>query len=481
VTQLGESSSALTEQTDSAVSPSVPPTLNNTSAFIYGLPFLVHNIALTPLVTFVPALYSSPEHGLPMAMVGTILLVSRLTDVVTDPIVGELSDRTRTRWGRRKPWILCGLPLMMLSVMMVFAPVGKVTPLYAFIWLSMIYLAFTIVDLPYKAWGAELSQSYDGRSRIAAWREGFGMFSGLLALLIILGATRGLGMTTADTMLYMGVIFASCMPVLFGLAMWKVPEAPISQTTRAHVPWREGLAAVWANKAYLRLMLAVLFLIGGAIIGASLHLIVMERVFNIRSWFALILLGEGIIGILSVPFWLRLSKRYGKHRAMAIATAWLAIWCLPIPFLGPGDGYWYAAIIVIRGFQGGAGSILIPSMVADTVDIDTLRTGQSRAGIYYAWTGAIMKLGVGLGAFVGTSLPALFGFENANLTNTASAQFALLVTYAWVPMVIMLLATPFFWTYPLTEEKQRETRKKIDEAQAAINNKHTVPMQRSDL
>jgi glycoside/pentoside/hexuronide:cation symporter, GPH family len=448
--------------------------LANSVGVIYGLPFLVHNIALTPLVTFVPALYSSPEHGLPMAMVGTILLISRLTDVITDPIVGELSDRTRTRWGRRKPWILAGLPLLMLSVMMVFAPPTKVTPMYAIIWLSLIYLAFTLVDLPYKAWGAELSQTYLGRNKIAAWREGFGMVSGLLALGIILVATRGFGLSTPDTMFYMGAIFVSAMPILFGAALWKVPDGPIINNTRAHVPWREGLAAVWANKAYVRLMIAVLFLIGGAIIGASLHLIVMERVFNIRPLFAIILLGEGILGLLSVPFWMWLSKRFGKHRAMAIATGWLALWCLPIPFLGPNDGYWYAAIIVIRGFQGGAGAILIPSMVADTVDVDTLKTGQSRAGIYYAWTGAIAKLGIGLGAFVGTSLPSLFGFENANLTNTASAQFALLVTYAWVPMIIMLGATPFFWHYPLTEKMQRETRKKIDDAQREANDKQNI-------
>lgn len=440
------------------------PALSNTACMLYGLPFLVHQVALTPLVTFVPALYSSPEHGLPMAMVGTILLVSRITDAITDPIVGELSDRTRSRWGRRKPWILAGLPLLMLTVMMVFAPPVKVTPMYAVIWLSLIFLAFTIVDLPYKAWGADLSRDYHGRNRIAGWREGFGMVSGLLALVIILVATRVLGMNTADTMFWMGAIFAGAMPFLFGAALWRVPEPPVSDETspQERLSWREGAAAVLSNKAYLRLMGALLFLIGGAIIGASLHLIVMERVFNIRPWFAFILLGEGIIGLLSVPLWMRIARRYGKHRAMAIATAWLALWCLPIPLLSPGDGWWYAAIIVIRGLQGGAGSILIPSMVADTVDVDTVRTGKSRAGAYYAWTGAITKLAVGLGAFVGTALPAAFGFENANLTNTASAQFALLATYAWVPMVIMACATPFFWFYPLTEAKQQALRREIE-------------------
>ncbi len=450
--------------------PAGGPPLSNAACMLYGLPFLVHQVALTPLVTFVPALYSSPEHGLPMAMVGTILLVSRITDAITDPIVGELSDRTRSRFGRRKPWILAGLPLLMLSVMMVFAPPGKVTPLYAVIWLSLIFLAFTLVDLPYKAWGADLSRDYHGRSRIAGWREGFGMVSGLLALVIILVATRALGMNTADTMFWMGALFAGAMPFLFGAALWRVPEPPVTHegsAKEARLGWREGLAAVRSNKAYLRLMGALLFLIGGAIIGASLHLIVMERVFNIRPWFAFILLGEGIVGLLSVPLWMRVARRYGKHRAMAVASAWLAVWCLPIPFLGAGDGWWYAAIIVIRGLQGGAGSILIPSMVADTVDVDTVRTGKSRAGAYYAWTGAIAKLAIGLGAFVGTALPAAFGFENANLTNSASAQFALLATYAWVPMVIMGAAAPFFWFYPLTEARQKALRLEIEARRAA--------------
>lgn len=451
--------------TTNAAAPAGFPPLSSAACLLYSLPFVVHQVALTPLVTFVPALYSSPAHGLPMAMVGLILLLSRVADAVIDPLVGDLSDRTRTRFGRRKPWILAGLPLLMLSVMMVFAPPGKVTPLYATVWLSLIFLAFTLVDLPYKAWGADLSRDYHGRNRIAAWREGFGMVSGLLALVIILGATRLLGMNTADTMFWMGALFAGAMPFLFGAALWRVPEPPV--TDESPVPdkplgWREGLAAVWSNKAYVRLMLAVLFLIGGAIIGASLHLIVMERVFNIRPWFAFILLGEGIVGLLSVPIWMRLARRYGKHRAMALATGWLALWCLPIPLLGPGDGYWYAAIIVIRGLQGGAGSILIPSMIADTVDVDTVRTGKSRAGTYYAWSGAISKLAIGAGAFVGTALPAAFGFENAKLTNTAGAQFALLATYAWVPMVIMAAATPFFWFYPLTEARQQALRREID-------------------
>ncbi|HZF81693.1 MAG TPA: MFS transporter, partial [Rubrivivax sp.] len=78
------------------------------------------------------------------------------------------------------------------------------------------------------------------------------------------------------------------------------------------------------------------------------------------------------------------------------------------------------------------------------------------------WTGAITKLAIGLGAFVGTALPAAFGFENANAVNTASAQFALLATYAWIPMVIMAGAVPFFWFYPLTEAKQAEMRREID-------------------
>ncbi len=147
---------------------------------------------------------------------------------------------------------------------------------------------------------------------------------------------------------------------------------------------------------------------------------------------------------------------------MAIGVMWMAVWSAPIPLLKPDDDMLYAACIVIRGFGGGALAVLIGAMIADVVDIDTLKTGQARNGLYFAMVGMLGKIGIAFGALVGTTLPTLFGFQTANAVNSPEALFALLVTYAWVPMVIMGLAAPFFWFYPLTEQEQKRLRSEIE-------------------
>jgi GPH family glycoside/pentoside/hexuronide:cation symporter len=134
------------------------PSADDRVAIVYALPFLAHALAMTPLITFIPAFYSG-EHGLPLALVGAIIFGARLLDIVVEPTVGILSDRTRTPWGRRKPWIVAGLPLLMLGCWMVFAPPVKVDAAYAALWITVTFIAFNVLDTPYKAWGAELSKT----------------------------------------------------------------------------------------------------------------------------------------------------------------------------------------------------------------------------------------------------------------------------------------------------------------------------------
>ena len=98
-------------------------------SFLYSVPYLTNALAMTPLITFIPSFYAE-SHGLSLALVGAILFFTRLTDIVTEPIIGILSDRTKSRFGRRKPWILAGLPFLMLGIWMVFAPPFKVTATY---------------------------------------------------------------------------------------------------------------------------------------------------------------------------------------------------------------------------------------------------------------------------------------------------------------------------------------------------------------
>ncbi len=430
------------------------------TAMLYGVPYLTHALAMTPLVTFIPSFYAT-EHGLSLALVGTLLFAARMTDVVSEPLVGILSDRTKSRFGRRKPWIVAGLPLLMLGIWMLFAPPIKVTPLYAGFWLTFTYIAFNIVDTPYKAWGAELSKSYSGRTRVAGWREGFGIVSSMSALALIFVLQRsGMGGTT-ELMFWLGTSFVALMPLLFAVGLKLVPEPQTEHLAVPPVSLREALQVLRENTPFMRLLGGLAVLMAGAIIGASLHMIVMEHVFHARHIFPIVLAGENIAGLLSLPVWLRLSGRIGKHRALAIGTLGMALLSAPIPLIPHDRPELYAACIIIRGFAGGALGILVAAMIADVVDLDTLRTGKARNGLYFALVGTLSKVGLAFGVLAGTTLPPLFGFSTGGAANSAGAELALMATYAWVPMIIMALATPFFWFYPLTEERQIALRAQI--------------------
>ncbi len=430
-------------------------------SFLYAVPYLTHALAMTPLITFIPSFYAD-AHGLPLALVGAILFFTRLTDIVTEPAIGILSDRTRSRFGRRKPWIVVGLPFLMLGIWMVFAPPFKVTTAYAVFWIAVTYIAFNVVDTPYKAWGAELSKSYSGRTRVAGWREGFGIASSMSALALIFVLQRqGMG-STADLMFWLGTSFVVLMPLLFAVGLFFVPEPEVEVISVPRVSWREAVSVIIDNKPFMRLLAGLIVLMAGAIIGASLHLIVMEKVFHAKHIFPIVLAGENVAGLLSLPFWLWLSKRIGKHRALAFGTLGMALLSFPIPLIDHDRPDLYAACIIIRGFAGGALGILVSAMIADVVDLDTLRTGKARNGLYFALVGTLGKFGLAIGALVGTSLPAMAGFAMSG-ANTDGAIFSLMATYAWLPMIIMGLATPFFWFYPLTEAVQRDLRAQIAE------------------
>ena len=154
--------------------------LSKTTIYAHGSLGLPLAVIGYPLAIWIPAHYSGGL-GISLATVGTILMLARLTDVVTDPLVGELSDRWRTRIGRRRPWLLIGSPLMMLGVYNLFIPDEGVGVGYFLVWLAIFFLGSTMIALPHRAWGAELSPDYHQRSRVTAGREIYVLIGLLMA------------------------------------------------------------------------------------------------------------------------------------------------------------------------------------------------------------------------------------------------------------------------------------------------------------
>jgi GPH family glycoside/pentoside/hexuronide:cation symporter len=445
------------DRTDSAAA----EPLSRRTMMLYALPHLTDAVMTLPMALFIPAFYAG-EMGLPLAGVGAMISVSRIFDVLTDPVIGTLSDRLHSRWGRRKPWLAVGTPIIMIATWMLFVPPKDVSLFYLMIWASLLSIGYSLFDLPYKAWGAELSTGYRERSRIAAWREGFGAAGQFLflAVLVVMGMTGYKG--GSDEMRAIALMVILSLPPLVAVMLWRVPEPPPEKLTGEVLIGWSALISLFKNRAFLRTVIAIILFGAGLMIQATLHKLVLTHVIGRPELFAPLILGETVASLAAMPLWLWLSDRIGKHRAVTLAALWVGIWSLPFPWVGAGEIELYGTLIALRGSSFAAIFFLSNSIAADVIDQDTLDTGKQRTGLFFALWGMALKLAVALGVLMGTGFPVLFGFIPTAASHTPASISALMHIYGWLPGLIMLLAFPLLWNFPIDEAYHRQLRARIE-------------------
>jgi len=429
----------------------------------YGLPGLPVAALGLPLFIFLPTFYSA-DLGVSLTAVGVALLVSRLWDVANDPIIGALSDRTRSRFGRRKPWIVAGVPLLALAVWMLFRPPGDAGALHLAGWSLLAYLGWTMVSLPHGAWGAELSDDYHERSRISAAREICVVLGTITAAAMpaILGRLAGAGEAPAGEVLAaLAPILVVALPITVAIAVTAVPDRRIRADNP--VPWRESLRLLADNVPFRRLILA--YLLNGVANGlpATLFLLFVQHVLVAEAQQGLLLLAYFLTGILSVPVWLALSHRWGKHRTWCIAMAANCLFFAGAPFLGAGDVGLFLGMCLLTGFCLGADLTLPASIQADVVDVDTAEGGNRRTGLYFAFWGMATKLALALAAGIGLPLLDLAGFD-ATATAGSEARdglLALALLYGAAPIVFKVAAVALMWGFPIDQNAQADLRRRI--------------------
>ncbi|NQV65452.1 MAG: MFS transporter, partial [SAR86 cluster bacterium] len=393
-----------------------------------------------PLAIWIPAHYAGGL-GMSLAMVGTILMLARFTDVLTDPIMGEISDRWRTRFGRRKPWLLVGMPIMMLGVYKLFIPPADVGIWYFLIYLTLFFVGSTIIALPHRAWGAELSTDYHQRSRVTASREFFVlgglMLAALVPMLVEVTADGSGSVGQVFTIIWQDAVGAftgdladkeivnrSTLtgPVLAGLAWTIILVLPVCvfvvlafvkeppPTKKDTVPLKEGLRYLWKNGPMRRVLIIALLVVFGEAFRNAVSLFFIRDIIGIptigAAYFFYFIAGLG-----AIPFWLWLGRKIGKHRAFMCTLITISIVSFANLFLSYGDYLAFFLLFIVKGFCFGGLQFLPVAMLADVVDVDTARSGGRRAGTYFAILGLTEKLAVALGTGFSLNLVGLLGFD----------------------------------------------------------------------
>lgn len=441
-----------------------PPTVRLPLLIAYGLLGLPLAAATLPLYVHLPNYYAT-DLGLGLAAVGTAMFAMRIWDVVTDPLVGILSDRIGGRYGRRRLWVALGLPVAMLGGWLMFRPPEGADIFYLIAAGLILHLGWTMVMLPYQAWGAELTGDYHARSRISAAREGFVIAGTLIAGGLV--AAAGSPETRTAALGSVGLILAFGLPLAAVPLLWKVPDPAIPAPPRRR-SWREGLTLIASNRPFRRLLLA--WVLNGVANGlpATLFILFVEQILTEPDKSGLYLLTYFLVAVGGMPVWLALSRRWSKHRTWCIAMIWACGWFALAPLIGAGDGALYLALCIGTGFALGADLALPPSMQADVVDVDTARNegegGAARTGVYFALWGMATKLSLALAVGIAFPLLEASGFEAG--TASTEGHGALVLLYGVVPIVFKLAAVAVMWRFPLDGADQAALRDRIAAAQS---------------
>ncbi len=411
----------------------------------YAAPALPLAALSLPFYVLVPEFYTR-DLGLPIATVGFVLLLVRILDAAADPVVGLLADRWRPTFGRRRLWVLLSAPLVALAAYFVMSPPESPTAFYLLLWASLLSVAWTANQVPYGAWGAELSRSYAGRTRVSAFRE-TGTVIGTLLALLIPAVIQLRGGTVREGLLALAMLVAIGLPLATLLATRMAPEPTERSTSR--ISLRQGFALMLANHPFRRLLAA--FLINSLANGlpAALFLFfVADRLGN-RDAAGPLLVLYFLCGVAGVPFWLWLANRTSKHRAWAIGMLMACVALSGAAFLSAGDVWIFGIICVFTGLALGADVVLPAAIQADVIDVDTANTGEERAGLYLGIWALVTKLSLAGAVGIAFPLLALSGFDPSAGLRTESGLLTLALLYAAVPSVLKLGAIALVWNFPL--------------------------------
>jgi Na+/melibiose symporter-like transporter len=437
------------------------PSLTRRTLMLFGLPEYAVYLASIPVVLYLPFVYSK-DYGLSLTDVGLILMVGRISDVITDPLIGYFSDRTRSRFGKRKPWIAVGMLIMMMAAFMLFNPVAElVSNVYLLGWAILLWLGWTMINIPYYAWGAELSDDYNERTRITGWRQLFGFLGNVSVLFIPVAAGQltGYGSLPSEGLTIIGGMALIGLPLFVAITLWRVPEP--NRYGTAHAPIFKHFKLMRRNGSFWLLFFAFMLMSLGTGWGSATFMLFATYVVGAESQTQAILLGYYGANVIALPLWVYLSGIIGKKETWMIGGVMFVIVTPCFLLLQLGDLWWFFLILAFYGIAGGNFNAISMSMKADVIEIAARRSRENVSGAYIAVWSLGQKLVIAVA--LGTALPllGLLGFD-PNAEHTSEQLRTLAYVYVIPPWIFYAIAVAILWRYPISEARLRRIRSALD-------------------
>ncbi|MDX2166712.1 MAG: MFS transporter [Deltaproteobacteria bacterium] len=384
---------------------------------------------------------------LPPAAVGALFALAKVWDAASNPLVGSWSDRTRSRFGRRRPFLVGALPVLALGFVMLWTPphLGTAAMIaWAAVSLFVFFTAFALYAVPHAALGAELSPDSHQRTRLFGARQ----MSFTLGMLLAFGAIQ-VAMNAAEPRAATAML---ALPgALAAIALLAVTPLAIREPAgerRGGQSLRSGLRDVFTNRP-ARILVLVWFIeaLGAGAVG-TMGPYVAEYLMRRPDIVGTLPAAYVLSGVVSIPVWVRLARRFGGR------DTWLAAMLLAAAAFGgmmvvqEGDLTLLFVLLSISGCAMGCGNVLAASLMADIIDLDEQRTGERKEGVYSAAMLFALKFGSSLATAVTGIVLGIAGFV-PNVEQSAASLFGMRLLFAGMPCLGFLAGALIFRGFPL--------------------------------
>jgi GPH family glycoside/pentoside/hexuronide:cation symporter len=397
---------------------------------------------------------------LPAAAAGLVGLIGRVWDAVTDPMMGYISDRTRSRWGRRRPYLLLGAVPLFLTMWLFYTNphiegnVALLTVWTAFT-LCLLNTAYTIVNVPYSSLTPEMTDDYHERSSLNGFRFGFAVIGTILGAALVQPIVAAMPDSSSGFSL-MGLIFGVLMMVTALITFLFVREPDHESIERPTEGFFATYKVVFKNKPYVILLLTYALNVTALNLVQGILIFYFKYILKAESMATMAMLILLVVAMLCIPVSVLVSKRIGKKLTYQICFGILAASCLIIFFLGHllGMGF-FLGTMVFAGVGIGFGYVAPWAMIPDTVEYDAVKTGKRKEGAFYGMWTFTSKTGTGLVVLLSGLILSLAKYvapaKGQVLEQAPSVLLAIRLVIGPIPAAIFIGAMLLLSRYPLDE------------------------------
>lgn len=422
--------------------------------------------AQLPIAVYLPAIYAQ-NFGLSLATIGAIFLAERLWGALADPLIGSLSDRTQSRFGRRRPWIAAGGVVFGIAAIALFFPVAGITPAYLAAALFVMYLGWSMIQIPYLAWSGEVSGQYHERTRIVTFQAVAGSSALLLVLVLPTVIDQWQPQNGSLKLAAMGAVVLTSLIIALPLVLRAFPEAPPLEEPVVRLSFARATAVVFSDTLLLRVLASDLAVTTGQSIRSVLIVFFVTFYMGLPQWASGLFLLQFIFGIAAGPIWAQIGYRIGKHRAAMTGEIVQVAINLGLLLVTPGNLPLLLALTVAQGFAQGSGNLMLRSMVADVADRHRLETGHDRTALFFSAFSLSVKAGTAIAVGIALPLVAWFGFD-PKITNSPEALHGLLLVFALGPAIAHALSAALIHGFTLDEATHAKVREALARRDAAL-------------